>query len=94
MITGSCTDLTFTAKKEVSVEAVNAAMKEAASETLGYTDEPLVSHDIVTDPHGSIFDSGLTKVIGNQVKVVSWYDTEWGYTCQLLRLTEHVASKF
>ncbi|MDK6260134.1 type I glyceraldehyde-3-phosphate dehydrogenase [Corynebacterium frankenforstense] len=94
VITGSCTDLTFTAKKEVSVEAVNAAMKEAASETLGYTDEPLVSHDIVTDPHGSIFDSGLTKVIGNQVKVVSWYDNEWGYTCQLLRLTEHVASKF
>ncbi|WP_304324817.1 type I glyceraldehyde-3-phosphate dehydrogenase [Corynebacterium frankenforstense] len=94
VITGSCTDLTFTAKKEVSVEAVNAAMKEAASETLGYTDEPIVSHDIVTDPHGSIFDSGLTKVIGNQVKVVSWYDNEWGYTCQLLRLTEHVASKF
>ncbi|AIG64089.1 glyceraldehyde-3-phosphate dehydrogenase [Corynebacterium atypicum] len=94
VITGSCTDLTFTAKKAATVEEVNAAIKEAANDTLGYTEEPLVSHDIVTDSHGSIFDAGLTKVIGNQIKVVSWYDNEWGYTCQLLRLTEHVASKF
>ncbi|MCF4006587.1 type I glyceraldehyde-3-phosphate dehydrogenase [Corynebacterium uropygiale] len=97
VITGSATDLTFTASKEVTVEEVNAAIKEAAAgemgETLGYSEDPLVSHDIVTDSHGSIFDAGLTKVIGNQVKVVSWYDNEWGYTCQLLRLTELVASK-
>ncbi|KQB85815.1 type I glyceraldehyde-3-phosphate dehydrogenase [Corynebacterium lowii] len=97
VITGSATDLTFTAKEEVSVESVNAAIKAAAegamADTLAYTEDPIVSHDIVTDSHGSIFDAGLTKVIGKQVKVVSWYDNEWGYTCQLLRLTEHVASK-
>ncbi|MCZ9308598.1 type I glyceraldehyde-3-phosphate dehydrogenase [Corynebacterium uberis] len=93
VITGSATDLTFTASRETTVEEVNAAIKEAANETLGYTEDPLVSHDIVTDSHGSIFDAGLTKVIGDQVKVVSWYDNEWGYTCQLLRLTELVASK-
>ncbi|WKD59249.1 type I glyceraldehyde-3-phosphate dehydrogenase [Corynebacterium caspium] len=97
VITGSATDLTFTASREVTVEEINAAMKEAAAgpmaETLAYTEDPIVSHDIVTDPHGSIFDAGLTKVIGDQVKVVSWYDNEWGYTCQLLRLTELVADK-
>lgn len=93
VITGSCTDLTFEAKTETTVEEVNAALKEAANETLGYTEEPLVSRDIVTDPHGSIFDAGLTKVLGKQVKVVSWYDNEWGYTCQLLRLTEHVGNQ-
>lgn len=97
VITGSATDLTFTASKEVTVESVNAAIREAVqgefADTLAYTEEPLVSHDIVTDPHGSIFDAGLTKVIGDQVKVVAWYDNEWGYTCQLLRLTELVASK-
>ncbi|AWB81852.1 type I glyceraldehyde-3-phosphate dehydrogenase [Corynebacterium yudongzhengii] len=96
-ITGSATDLTFTADRETSVEEVNEIMKKAADadETgaLGYTEEPLVSTDIITDDHGSIFDSGLTKVIGDQVKVVAWYDNEWGYTCQLLRLTELVASK-
>src|SRR5690606_38081520 len=97
VITGSATDLTFTASRETSVEEVNAFIKEAAQgefgETLAYTEDPIVSTDIITDPHGSIFDAGLTKVIGNQVKVVSWYDNEWGYTCQLLRLTELVAAK-
>ncbi|GAP55921.1 glyceraldehyde-3-phosphate dehydrogenase [Arthrobacter sp. Hiyo6] len=77
---------------------VNAALK-AASESeelkglLTYTDEPIVSSDIVGDPASSIFDSGLTKVIGNQVKVVSWYDNEWGYSNRLVDLTELVASK-
>ena len=97
VITGSATDLTFTTNSEVTVESVNAAIKEAATgelaDTLAYTEEPIVSTDIITDPHGSIFDAGLTKVSGNTVKVVSWYDNEWGYTCQLLRLTELVASK-
>ncbi|HZK32263.1 MAG TPA: type I glyceraldehyde-3-phosphate dehydrogenase [Corynebacterium sp.] len=97
VITGSATDLTFTASRETTVEEVNAIMKAAAeadtSGALGYTDEPLVSTDIITDDHGCIFDSGLTKVIGDQVKVVGWYDNEWGYTCQLLRLTELVAAK-
>lgn len=98
VITGSATDLTFTASRETSVEEINEIMKKAAeadtSGALAYSEEPLVSTDIITDPHGSIFDAGLTKVTGgNLVKVVSWYDNEWGYTSQLLRLTEHVASK-
>lgn len=97
VITGSATDLTFTASRETTVEEVNAFIKEAATgefgETLAYTEDPIVSSDIVKDPHGSIFDAGLTRVIGDQVKVVSWYDNEWGYTCQLLRLTELVGNK-
>ncbi|AFH90929.1 type I glyceraldehyde-3-phosphate dehydrogenase [Corynebacterium pseudotuberculosis] len=97
VITGSATDLTFYASKEVSVEAVNTAIKEAAEGelkgVLAYTEDPIVSTDIVTDPHASIFDSGLTKVIGNQVKVVSWYDNEWGYSNQLVTLTEYVGER-
>ena len=96
--TGSATDLTVTVSRETTVAEVNAALK-AASETeelrglLTYTDEPIVSSDIVGDPASSIFDSGLTKVIGDQVKVVSWYDNEWGYSNRLVDLTELVASK-
>jgi glyceraldehyde 3-phosphate dehydrogenase len=96
--TGSATDLTVTVSRETTVEEVNAALK-AASESdelkglLTYTDEPIVSSDIVGDPASSIFDSGLTKVIGNQVKVVSWYDNEWGYSNRLVDLTELVAAK-
>ncbi|SER47938.1 type I glyceraldehyde-3-phosphate dehydrogenase [Corynebacterium cystitidis] len=97
VITGSATDLTFEAGRETTVEEVNEIIKKAATgdfaDTLGYTEEPLVSTDIIGDSHGSLFDAGLTKVNGNQVKVVSWYDNEWGYTSQLLRLTELVASK-
>ena len=87
--TGSATDLTFTASRETTVEEINAAIK-AASETEGlkgiltYTEDPIVSSDIVTDPASCIFDSGLTKVIGNQVKVVGWYDNEWGYSNRLV----------
>lgn len=95
--TGSATDLTFEAEKPVTVESVNAAVKAAAEGALegilAYTEDPIVSSDIVTDPHSSIFDAGLTKVIGNQVKVVSWYDNEWGYSNRLVDLTELVASK-
>ena len=76
VITGSATDLTFTAPRETTVEEVNKIVKEAAAGelkgVLSYSEEPLVSTDIVTDPHPSIFDAGLTKVIGDQVKVVSW----------------------
>ncbi len=96
--TGSATDLTVTVSRETTVAEVNAALK-AASETeelkglLTYTDEPIVSSDIVGDPASSIFDSGLTKVIGDQVKVVSWYDNEWGYSNRLVDLTELVAAK-
>ncbi|MHD0068040.1 type I glyceraldehyde-3-phosphate dehydrogenase [Corynebacterium diphtheriae] len=97
VITGSATDLTFEATKEVSAEEINAAMKEAAEGelkgVLAYTEDPIVSTDIVTDAHASIFDAGLTKVIGNQVKVVSWYDNEWGYSNQLVSLTEYVGER-
>ena len=95
VITGSAVDLTFEAGREVTVEEVNAAVKKAAEGELkgilAYSEEPLVSSDIVTDPHSSIFDAGLTRVIGNQVKVVSWYDNEWGYSNRLVDLTKTVA---
>ena len=95
--TGSLTDLTFIAKKEVSVEAVKAAVKAAAEGelkgVLKYTEDPIVSSDIVGDPHTSIFDATETKVIGNLVKVLSWYDNEWGYSNALVRLTALVGSK-
>ena len=88
--TGSATDLTFEAGRETSVEEVNAAVKAAAEGPLKgylkYTEDPIVSTDIVTDPSSCIFDSGLTKVIGNQVKVVGWYDNEWGYSNRLVDL--------
>lgn len=98
VITGSLTDLTFEAEKPVTVEAVNAALKKAAENELKgiakYSDDaPLVSTDIVGDSHSSIFDSGLTKVIDNQVKVVSWYDNEWGYSCRLVDLATYVGER-
>lgn len=95
--TGSVTDLTFTTKSEVSVEKVNEAMKAAAEGelkgVLGYSDGYLVSTDITTDPLSSIFDAPLTKVIDNQVKVVSWYDNEWGYSNRLVDLTVYVGER-
>lgn len=88
--TGSVTDLTVELAKSASVADINAAMKAAAEGKLKgilkYYDAPIVSSDIVTDPHSSIFDSGLTKVIDNQAKVVSWYDNEWGYSNRLVDL--------
>ncbi len=88
--TGSCTDLTVDLEKTASAAEINAAMKAAAEGKLKgilkYYDAPIVSSDIVTDPHSSIFDSGLTKVIDNQAKVVSWYDNEWGYSNRLVDL--------
>ena len=96
-ITGSATDLTFTASREVTVEEVNAAVKAAAEGplkgVLSYVEDEIVSSDIVTDPHQSIFDSKLTKVIGDQVKVVSWYDNEWGYSNSLVALTSYVGER-
>jgi glyceraldehyde 3-phosphate dehydrogenase len=93
--TGSATDLTVEIGREASVEEVNSAFKAAAADGplmgyLTYTDDPIVSSDIVTDPSSCIFDSGLTKVIGNQVKVVGWYDNEWGYSNRLADLIVHV----
>ena len=95
--TGSITDLTLTASRPVTVKEVNAAYKAAADGhlkgILSYTEDPIVSSDIVGDPHSSIFDAGLTKVIGDQVKVASWYDNEWGYSNRLVDLTEFVAER-
>ena len=95
--TGSLTDLTFVASKEVSVEAIQAAVKAAAEGelkgVLEYTEDPIVSTDIVGNPHTPTFDATETKVIGNLVKVLSWYDNEWGYSNALVRLTSLVGSK-
>ena len=88
--TGSATDLTVTVGRETTVQEVNAAYQEAANGPLKgylkYTSDPIVSSDIVTDPSSCVFDSGLTKVIGDQIKVVGWYDNEWGYSSRLVDL--------
>ncbi|PKQ18237.1 MAG: type I glyceraldehyde-3-phosphate dehydrogenase [Actinobacteria bacterium HGW-Actinobacteria-8] len=96
-ITGSATDLTFTASREVTVEEVNAAVKAAAdgamAGTLEYTEDDIVSSDIVGNPHQSIFDAKLTKVSGDMVKIVAWYDNEWGYSTSLVKLTSYVGDR-
>jgi glyceraldehyde 3-phosphate dehydrogenase (phosphorylating) len=95
--TGSCTDLTVTLSRDTTVEEVNAAYAAAADGPLKgylrYTEDPIVSSDIVTDPASCIFDAGLTKVIGDQVKVVGWYDNEWGYSNRLADLVTLVGSR-
>ena len=94
---GSVTDFTAVLDKDATVDAVNAAFKEAASDksykgVLEYTDEPLVSEDIVGNPHSCIFDSQLTLMLGNRfVKVVGWYDNEWGYSNRCVELMEMLA---
>ena len=91
--TGSATDLTFEASRETSVQEVNDAVRAAADgKVLRYNEDPIVSSDIVTDPASCIFDAPLTKVIGNQVKVVGWYDNEWGYSNRLVDLVEYVGA--
>jgi len=94
--TGSATDLTFEARRETTVDEVNAAVEKAAAGPLKgyllYTEDPIVSSDIVGDPHSCIFDAGLTKVIGDQVKVVGWYDNEWGYSNRLADLVTFVGA--
>jgi glyceraldehyde 3-phosphate dehydrogenase len=95
--TGSVVDLTFEASREVTVEAVNAAMKEAAEGPMKgivkYTEDPIVSSDIQGDSISTIFDAPLTKVIDNQVKVIAWYDNEWGYTSRLVNVVQHVGDR-
>jgi len=92
--TGSATDLTVELAKEVTAEQINAAMKKAADGPLKgfltYTEAPIVSADIVTDPSSCIFDAQLTKVIGTTVKVLGWYDNEWGYSNRLVDLVGFV----
>ena len=95
--TGSITDLTLLSKKKVAIEEIKAAYKKAADGPLKgilkYTEDEIVSSDIVTDPHSSIFDAGLVKVIDQTVKISSWYDNEWGYSNRLVDLTVLVANK-
>jgi len=95
--TGSVTDLTFEASRDTTVAEINAAIKAAAEGplkgVLSYTEDPIVSADIVGDPSSSVFDAKSTKVIGRLVKVLSWYDNEWGYSNRLVQLTSLVASK-
>ena len=94
--TGSATDLTVELKTPATKEEINAAIKAAAAGPLKgvlvYTEDPIVSSDIVTDPASCIFDSGLTNVNGNMAKVVGWYDNEWGYSNRLIDLTVFVGS--
>ncbi|UYM04897.1 type I glyceraldehyde-3-phosphate dehydrogenase [Solicola gregarius] len=94
--TGSVTDLTFTASRETSMEEINQIVRTAAEGDLSgiirYTEDPIVSSDIVTDPASCIFDASLTKVIGDQVKVFGWYDNEWGFSNRLVDLTALVGA--
>ena len=93
---GSITDLVAELKKEVTIEEVNAAVKEAAEGAmkgiLEYTEDPIVSVDIVGNSHSSVFDSLSTMVNGNMVKVVSWYDNEWGYSCRVVDLLKKISA--
>jgi glyceraldehyde 3-phosphate dehydrogenase len=95
--TGSATDLTVQLSREVTADEVDAAYREAAASGplagfLTYTDAPIVSSDIVTDPSSCIYDAKLTKVFGPMAKVVGWYDNEWGYSNRLVDLTALVGS--
>ena len=95
-ITGSITDLTFTTNREVTKEEVNAALKAAAEGPmkgiLKYSEDPIVSKDIEGEGISTIFDAPLTKVIGNQVKVIAWYDNEYGYVARLVMFTNKVVA--
>ncbi len=96
--TGSLTDFTANLRKKASVDEINAAFKAAAAKgdlkgILRYTDDPIVSSDIMGDPHSSIFDSGLTMSMGKLVKVNGWYDNEWGYSNRLVDMTMFAATK-
>ena len=96
--TGSITDFVGVLKQDVTVEEINEAFKAAAasgplSKVLVYTDEPIVSSDIVGSPASCTFDSGLTMAMGNLVKILGWYDNEWGYSNRLVDLVQTVAGK-
>jgi glyceraldehyde 3-phosphate dehydrogenase len=99
VITGSATDLTVELEREASVDEVNAAFRAAAESgplsggRLVYSEDPITSTDIIGAPAACTFDAPLTKSIGKTVKILGWYDNEWGYTCQLMDLTSHVASR-
>jgi glyceraldehyde 3-phosphate dehydrogenase (phosphorylating) len=94
---GSVVDLTVEVGRATTAEEVNAAFLAASEEgplegILGYTEDPIVSHDVVGDPRSSLVDAALTMVSGTTVKVISWYDNEWGYSCRVVDLAERVLS--
>ncbi len=95
--TGSITDLVVTLERDVTVEEVNAAFQKASEGSLKgilqYTEDPIVSSDIVNSPFSTIFDSLMTMVQGNQVKIFGWYDNEWGYSNRLVNLTTLVGGQ-
>ncbi len=92
--TGSLTELTCVLSRDVTEEEINQAMKASSSETFGYTEDEIVSSDVIGTTYGSLFDATQTKVLktpkGQMVKVVSWYDNEMGYTCQMIRLAKYL----
>lgn len=95
VLTGSVVDLTFTTKKETTAEAINAAMKKASNETLGYTQDPIVSSDVIGTTYGSYFDSLITQKLEGEVnlyKIVTWYDNEMSYVNQLVRTIKYFAN--
>ncbi|WP_026450588.1 type I glyceraldehyde-3-phosphate dehydrogenase [Aequorivita capsosiphonis] len=94
---GSLTDITLNVKKEVSIEQVNAAFKKAAETSLKgileYTEDPIVSIDIIGNPHSCVFDAEMTSVIGKMVKIIGWYDNEIGYSSRIIDLIERLQTK-
>jgi glyceraldehyde 3-phosphate dehydrogenase len=98
VLNGSVVDLVVILRKEVTAEEVNAAVKAAAAKMpkiLKYSEDPLVSSDVIKDPHSSIFDALSTMVLGKKgtmVKVLAWYDNEWGYSNRVVDLLEKIAS--
>ncbi|MFT5279408.1 MAG: glyceraldehyde 3-phosphate dehydrogenase, partial [Bacteroidia bacterium] len=97
VLDGSLTDLTCIVRSDISVDEVNALFKEQAAGPLKgileYTEDPIVSCDIIGNPHSCVFDAGLTSVIGKMVKVVGWYDNEVGYSNRLADLVERLAKQ-
>jgi glyceraldehyde 3-phosphate dehydrogenase len=89
----SLVDLVMEVEQETTVQEVNQALKDSAGRFLAYTDEPLVSVDFVGDPHSSTVDGSSTKVIGSMVKVLAWYDNEWGYSARLVDLAKFIGER-
>jgi glyceraldehyde 3-phosphate dehydrogenase len=96
VITGSVVDLVVELEKDATVESINEAMEAAANETLGYTEDPIVSSDVIGTLYGSIFDAQLTKMIDvdgkKMFKIITWYDNEMSYTSQLIRTLKYIAT--
>ena len=94
---GSLTDVTLNVKKEVSIEEINNAFKNASENSLTgilqYTEDPIVSIDIVGNTHSCIFDAGMTSVVGKMVKIIGWYDNEIGYSSRIIDLIERISAK-